>query len=437
MMNERPQQPDRFVPFIIHHSSFIIILCLACLAWPLHALRADPADAGSPPPAAGQAGVGIPSKILYGWGELDAKAFRAHCQALTRDPHRLTGTPEGRRAGDYIEKQLRAIAADAARTRNGSAGVLPANKEGRRDAGPSTPASDPAKAEEAPSPPLPAPAAKPAEVYVLQFDTPQQIVHVCELRLASGTVPLEPLAANGMQPSVTPRQGILAKIVYVGKGTRAELTGKDIQDSIIVADIDSERVIQEVFRLGAKAIIFLGDGTEARQGSEYDRPDSKEDYKRSRVSVDLPRFYLARSVAQSHGLLAGGQGTLVSQVRWEKVHGRDLFLWIRGTDPMFPDENAAAGANAAGAPVEATPKPGAGKDAVAAGVCAAVGALRYPGPGADRLPEHGGRGQLCRAPGNGARARRSSAPTQRVGRLLRRPRQLPRGRPPVLRGPAP
>ena len=39
-------------------------------------------------------------------------AFRADCMALTADPHRLTGSPEYRRAADYVERRLRQSGVD-------------------------------------------------------------------------------------------------------------------------------------------------------------------------------------------------------------------------------------------------------------------------------------------------------------------------------------
>jgi len=212
--------------------------------------------------------------------ELDAGRFAAHCRALTVAPHRLAGTPEGRRAGDYIEAQLRRL-------------------DGR--------------------------------LLVQRFSFPQQIVKTCKLRLSSGVIELEPMRANGLQPSVTPRDGLTADLLYIGKGTTAEVSGMDLTGTIVIADFESETVIATVLRLGARAVIFVGDERDSRLWAGY---------KHTTVSIDVPRFYLERTIAEKHGLLARGKrrrATLVSLIRWEKRFGRNIFLWLPGTDPVFKE----------------------------------------------------------------------------------------------------
>ena len=94
----------------------------------------------------------VPSYRVAAAAEIDQAQFQAHLKALTARPHRLAGTPEGRSAGDYIEARLRKL---------------------------------------------------PGTVFTQRFSFPQEIVETCELRVGSNTVPLLPLAANGMQPSIT------------------------------------------------------------------------------------------------------------------------------------------------------------------------------------------------------------------------------------------
>lgn len=232
--------------------------------------------------------------------ELDAARFAAHVKALTADPHRLAGTAEDARAGEYIETQLKALK---------------------------------------------------GQTFSQRFTFPQQIVDQCELRLPSGAViPLQPLAANGVQLCVTPAAGLSGRLQYVGKATEAELNGLNLADAIVVADIDARNAIANLFRLGVKAVIFVG-------VDSIDRVDASA--KRSYVSFDAPRFYLPREAAAKAGLLdrdGPGAGsaimsvvnlvapspsratTLVSRAHWEKRSGRNLFLWIPGTDTHF-DKN--------------------------------------------------------------------------------------------------
>jgi len=210
---------------------------------------------------------------------LDAAQFRAHYQALTRDAHRLSGTPEAGRAAAYIEAELRKL---------------------------------------------------PGRFLSQRFVLPQQIVTVCELRAAAGRVPLRPLFANGMQPSVLPKEGFEGRILSVGKGTHDDIRGKSLRDAIVGVAFDTEGAggvgMVTLFRLGARAVIFVGD-----------LDDRRDDVTRTRtsVSVDLPRFYIPREEAERHGLFGAKRGALHSQVRWEKRFGRNLFLWIEGSQPVI------------------------------------------------------------------------------------------------------
>ena len=341
----------------------------------------------------------LPSRRIHA-AEIDQAQFQAHLKALTARPHRLAGTPEGRGAGDYIEAKLREL---------------------------------------------------PGTVFTQRFSFPQEIVETCELRVGSNTVPLLPLAANGMQPSVTGSEGITGRVVYVGalrfsvsdvldwpglvkriktqapseapspgkrlwqlldEGLRRDLealppsepisdglrarfalavddkvlgapdlydepswrgielreetqhlvrkkefglrrheifklnrlaledaypdeiargaNGKRLSDSIVLTDLESVARFADLFRLGAKAVVFVR--------SDRDDPDAPGSG-RTFVSADLPRFYLSEAAARDAGLLAAERGTIVSQVRWEARTGRNLFLWIPGTDPIFRFDN--------------------------------------------------------------------------------------------------
>lgn len=209
--------------------------------------------------------------------EIDPSRFAGHLRELSATPHRLAGTPEGARAGDYIETQLRSL---------------------------------------------------PGQFFSQRFWFPQEIVETCELRTASATLPLLPLAANAMQPSVTSSNGLRSRLVYVGKATDAEIAGKNLRGAIAVADFDSSGAVPQVFRHGAKAMILLGEDGDDR----FDAFD-----KRAFVNADLPRFYVSRKEAVAAGVDRDSEqaATLVSCVSWHKRGGRNLYLWIPGTKPTF------------------------------------------------------------------------------------------------------
>jgi hypothetical protein len=207
--------------------------------------------------------------------ELDPSRYAAAVAALTRAPHRLAGTPEGAAAGDFLERELRALK---------------------------------------------------GEVFVQRFTFPQQDLGECHLEFGGKKLPLLPLAPNGLQASVTPASGIEGPIVDLGDGGDAAFDGRDLRGAIALASFRSEGALQRAFQLGARAIIFLG----AEGDDRFTLPR-----KRSYASVDLPRFYLAAETARKEGLPAAAHGRVTSRVEWTKRSGRNLFLWIPGSAPAF------------------------------------------------------------------------------------------------------
>ncbi len=329
---------------------------------------------------------------------LDPERFRAHVAALTREDHRLAGTPEGGRAAAYIESQLRQM---------------------------------------------------PGEVLTQSIRFPQEIVARCELRAGSGSLALQPLAANGLQPCITPPEGLRAPLVYIGA---ARLSVSDIRDAgalrsrlaaaegaaapsparrlwerlppelrqpaapdatadggdatfrrrlasamdrlvlgdagffdaqafagvslrpetrtlveqreggltavqtrrlnrllledafpdmitrgadgkrmdgcIAVDDLGRLDAFGDAFRLGASAIIFIG---QARDN--FGAPPWSAG--RLPFSADLPRFLVTEEQALASDLLGEEQAELHSRVTWEPCAGTNVFLWIPGRAPSF------------------------------------------------------------------------------------------------------
>ncbi|MCC7517736.1 MAG: FtsX-like permease family protein [Verrucomicrobiae bacterium] len=206
---------------------------------------------------------------------LDPSRFAGNVATLTRAPHRLAGTPEGRAAGDFIERELRKMK---------------------------------------------------GEVFVQRFTFPQQQLRECFVEFDGKRLPLLPLSANGLQASVTPAAGIEGPLVDIGDGSDEALEGRDLRGTIALARFASRGALRRAFGLGARAIVFLGDVGDDRF--------SLQD-KRSYVSVDLPRFYMPLDTARREGLLAAPRGRVVSRVEWTKSSGRNFFLWIPGVAPAF------------------------------------------------------------------------------------------------------
>ena len=221
---------------------------------------------------------------LTGWNRASAASerFVADCQALTRNAHRLAGTPEGREATDYIERRLREMGLD--------------------------------------------------RVVVEEFATAQTAVKRCEIEIpgpAAGekpTLQCLPARPNGIIPSVTPPEGITGEILHAGAG-RPEDFKEPPLGRIVVLDYNCDRGWLRAFRLGAKAVVFVPPAPPRRhrawQSLHVD------------ANVNLPRFYYP---GEREDLPEGAVATIHSEVVWESVTGRNLFALLRGTDPVVGTE---------------------------------------------------------------------------------------------------
>lgn len=202
----------------------------------------------------------------------DSASFRGDLEALTRAPHRLTGSEEYRAAADHVEKRLKQIGVD--------------------------------------------------EIIVQEFPAAQTVTRRCELVLDNGQkIPLVPARPNGIIPPVSDPDGIRGELVWLGAGRTEDFERADPQGKIAVMDYNTDDQWLKAFRLGAKAVIF------ARQ-----EPCDSRHHHHVRANANLPRFYYN---GPASNLTTGGQASLHSEMDWEKVTGRNIIGYLKGTDPVF------------------------------------------------------------------------------------------------------
>ncbi|MGD0999455.1 MAG: FtsX-like permease family protein [Candidatus Brocadiia bacterium] len=198
-------------------------------------------------------------------------AFHADCLALTADAHRLTGSPEYRRAADYVEQRLRASGMD--------------------------------------------------EVVVEEFPAVRAVVKRCDMTLEnSRRLDLLPMRANGLMLPVTPADGITGPIQYAGMG-RLEDYGRAPAGAIVVLDYNAGAAWMDAFRMGAKAVVFVRNGPTTAPAAH-----SIENH------ADFPRFYYPGPASD---LPDGAPATLRSEIVWESATGRNVFGFLKGTKPTF------------------------------------------------------------------------------------------------------
>ncbi len=209
-----------------------------------------------------------------GWAA--SARFEQDCAALTKAPHRLTGTPEYASAAAHVERRLKEIGAD--------------------------------------------------KIIVQSFPVAQTRVKRCELHVAGADTPLLllPMRPNGIIPPVTPPEGITGPLVHAGAARLQDFEKQSVRGAIVVVDYNAGAGWLRAFRQGAKAVVFVGTGTADARHPHY-----------VRACANLPRFYYP---GRRQDFPAGKTATIHSEVVWEGAVGRNVFAFLRGTEPEFAQE---------------------------------------------------------------------------------------------------
>ena len=203
-------------------------------------------------------------------------SFRADCEALTRHSHRLSGTEEGAAAAAYVAKRLEAIGVD--------------------------------------------------QVVVQPFSVAQTAPRRCELILEDGarSLALLPMRPNDIITPTTPPGGVRGPLVVLESGRIEEFEATDVRGAIVVMDYNCGDGWLRAFRYGARGIVFVRHAMCASEHAHH-----------AEVPANLPRFYYAGDPAD---LPAGARATIHSEVPWQGGTGRNVFGFIRGSDPLFDQD---------------------------------------------------------------------------------------------------
>jgi hypothetical protein len=176
------------------------------------------------------------------------------------------------------------------------------------------------------------------DVQVQPFPVPVPIVETARLEADTAAGPagidLQPLWPNLARTCQTPAAGLRGPLVYVGRGTDAELAGKKLEDALLVMDWDCDIEWLSAGEFGAKAVIFRA----TDRGSGYTARS-----KFLTVPANIPRFYVdGRALEALDRLLAGGsvEATVRCRMDWQPAEARNILAKIC-------DGSAPAGATAA------------------------------------------------------------------------------------------
>ncbi len=201
-----------------------------------------------------------------------SEQFLNDVRTLTAAPHRLGGSEEYGRAADYVSRRLTEIGLD--------------------------------------------------DVFIQEFPAAQTKVLRCEAITGDGRkIALQPARPNGIMAPVSGPEGITGELVYIGHGTQADFERADPAGKIAVMDYNSGDQFLQTFRLGAKAIIFVRSEPALAWNHHY-----------VRANANLPRFFYDGNPGD---LAEGTRLTIHSEIVWERVTGRNVIGFIKGTNPVF------------------------------------------------------------------------------------------------------
>ncbi len=198
--------------------------------------------------------------------------FESDLKALTAAPHRLSGTPEGRAAAEYIKGRLTGMGIE--------------------------------------------------DVYTLEMPLLQTHVVRCELTVGDVTAKLLPIRPNLIVPPVTPKEGLTGPLRYVGAGEPEDFGSRSVEGAIVVFEYDSFDGWRRAFAMGAKAVIFIGSPTA-----------TAIEPKHAAIPANLVRLYAPADVLRKIDLRRDHpKATVVSHVRWRSGTGTNVLAFLPGTD---------------------------------------------------------------------------------------------------------
>ncbi len=164
-----------------------------------------------------------------------------------------------------------------------------------------------------------------------RFDVVIPVQQYANLTFGSKSFPLESLWPNSIRTCTTQPEGINGYLVYCDKTGLKSLSGKDISNSIVVMEFNTDNLWLNIASLGAKAIIFI-------EPQNTNRTEAEKKF--VSVPLNVPRFFLKKQYVAEVIKLASEnkQVTLTAKVSWEKRPSYNIYGIIEGTDPELKKE---------------------------------------------------------------------------------------------------
>jgi ABC-type antimicrobial peptide transport system permease subunit len=219
--------------------------------------------------------------------QIDLKLLKNHIEVLTHlpnenEPSRFTGTPGFYKAADYIKAQL----AEYGYSTNDEQFSL-----------------------------------------TVPLDEGAEILVLGKNGDIFRAIKAHPLIPNTVNPSITPKEGIEANLIYGGTSQLSELAGKEVNGSIVLLDYNCKWYWKNAAMLGAKAIIFI---------EPQDTTQVETIGKSLGIPAPMPRVYVQREdglwlkdlVTRSNESF---KVILRSHMRWANVAVSNIIATKEGT----------------------------------------------------------------------------------------------------------
>jgi cell division protein FtsX len=171
------------------------------------------------------------------------------------------------------------------------------------------------------------------------FIVPTLLDHSSKMTaLTSGqTIALNPIRGNAISPETIGPPGIEAPLVYVGHGELSELSGKKIEGTIVIMELDSGKNWLNAAALGARALIYLDRGDTTKSFFEEKFEMTPIRFPRFRISLDkLAELYGGiENIQENSGVEIA---RLISDTRWENVTARNIYCLVEGSHSELKEE---------------------------------------------------------------------------------------------------
>ncbi|MCP4645043.1 MAG: M28 family peptidase, partial [bacterium] len=162
----------------------------------------------------------------------------------------------------------------------------------------------------------------------LTFTATAPVERYARIEVGGATIPMHCFWPNLVRTPTTPPEGVSGPLVYAGPGTLEALSGKPVEDGIVVLDYNSGRNWLNVPALGGKAVILV---------APDDTTNLESTAKFLRTPANVPRFLISQedwATLQPH---VGQSATIHARMDWIDTEQANIAGWVRGTGTA-PDE---------------------------------------------------------------------------------------------------